>query len=208
MKSRKLRRVMFMRYTKLYLTLVMFFLFFFALPNSVFAFPKYKVALLPIINTANLKTTEVSDLITYKIHRKLRFPFYEFIPNSEVNRLLQTVSTQNQLISPDQKTLSFLSQTLSADIVIAVEVVRARADQQYTFSSWDENDQTIETINVLLKYYAYSAKDNQYYFIKAAKYTSEQLNFNSGLLYAVQTVTDELLQKSPFKTIPESVLTK
>ena len=182
----------------------MLLLFIFALPNSVFAFPKYKVALLPIINTANLKDTEVSDLIEHKIHRKLRFPFYEFIPSSEIDGLLKTVNTQNKLISPDQKTLSFVSQTLSADIVLAVEVVRARADQQYTFSTWDENDQTIETIDVLLKYYAYSARDNQYYVIKAAKYTSEQLNFNSGLLYAVHTVTDDLLQKSPFKTIPES----
>lgn len=194
-----------MRSIKLYLTLVILFLFVFALPNSASAFPKYKVALLPVINTAQVNNAEVSNLIQYKIHRKLRFPFYEFIPDTEITSAVTILNTKNGYIVPDQNNLSLLSQTLSADIVLVVEIVRARADLQHSFSWWDEDEETIETTDVLLKYYAYSVKDNKYYENKAAKFNSAPLNVNSGLIYAVDMVIDDLLKKIPFKTIPDPV---
>lgn len=193
---------------KLYINIIMFFLLIFALPHSVSAFPKYKVAVLPIINTENLKTTEVSDLIQHKIQRKLRFPFYEFIPNEEMIAALKTLTIKNGSIIPSQNNLSALSQTLSADIVLVVEISKARIDLQNHFSSWNDFDETIETTDVLLKCYAYSTQDNQYYLMKAAKYNSAPVSTNSGLLHATDPVIDELLKKLPFTTIPGSISTE
>lgn len=181
----------------------MLFLCIFALPNSASAFPQYKVALLPIINTATINNTEISDLILYKTHRKLRFPFYEFIPNTEITDAVKGLTIKNSYSKPDQNTLSSLSQTLSADMVLVVEIVRARADLRNSFSLWRANDETIETVDVLLKCYAYSVKDNKYYTMKATKFNTAPLNINSGLLHATEETMDELLKKLPFETIPK-----
>lgn len=117
-----------MRSVKLHLILITLFLFILALPNSVSAFPKYRVAILPIIKVEDSKNIELSSLIQYKIHRKLRFPFYQFISDSEVNSAIKTLSNQNGYMIPNQINLSVVSQTLSADIVLVAEIVRARAD--------------------------------------------------------------------------------
>lgn len=197
-----------MRSVKLYMSMLILLVLIFSLPHSVSAFSKYKVAVLPIINTENVKTTEISDLIQYKIQRKLRFPFYEFIPDTEIAAALKTLIIRNGTILPDKNNLSFLSQALSADIVLVVEIKRARVDLQNHFSLWDRSDETIETTDVLLKCYAYSAMDNQYYSMKAEKYNSEPVSTNSGLLPAITSVIDELLKKIPFTTIPSSISTE
>lgn len=194
-----------MRSAKLYMSILILFLLVFSLPNSVSAFPKYKVAVLPIINTENLKTTEISDLIQYKIQRKLRFPFYEFIPDTEISDALKTLTVKNGKLIPDKNNLSFLSQALSADIVLVVEITKARIDLQNHFSFWNDFDETIETTDILLKSYAYSAQDNKYYFIKARKYNSAPVSTNSGLRSATDPVIDDLLKKLPFATIPDSI---
>lgn len=195
-----------MRSINRYSALTILFFFLLALPNSAFAFTKYKVALLPIINTANVKDAEVLDLLQYKIHRKLRFPFYEFIPDTEVTSGVKLLTMKKGHLVPDQHNLSFAAQSLSADIVVAVEVVRGQAELRNSFSfSRDDEGETIEDIDVLLKTYVYSAKDNQYYIIKAAKFDSAPLSINSGLLHAAGDVMDELLKKFPFETIPKSI---
>lgn len=195
-----------MHSVKFYLTTIILFLFFLISPTSVSAFPTYKVALLPILNTENITSTEIPDLIQYKLHRKLRFPFYEFIPDDGITRVLQTLPTKNGSIIPSKDNLSFLSQTLSADIVLCVEINKARIHQDHYFSLWD--DKTIETTDILLKFYAYSSADNQYYLLKAAKFNSAPLSANSGLLHATTPVIDDLLKKLPFSTIPSSVSTE
>lgn len=192
-----------MRSAKSSITTIILFLFVLALPTSVFAFPKYNVALLPIMNTENVTITEIPDLIQYQLHRKLRFPFYEFIPDTEISAAIKTLPSKNGAIIPNQSNLSLLSKTLSADIVLVVEIDKARIRLETTHSLWD--DRTIQTTDVLLKCYAYSAADHQYYFIKAAKYNSELLSSTSGLLAATEPVIDELLKKLPFPTIPSSI---
>ena len=191
-----------MRSVRLYLTIMILFLVILALPSSASAFPHYKVAVLPTINTADLKNTEISNLIEHKIHRKLRFPFYEIIPNIEIAYAIKALTTKNDSIIPNQITLALLSQTLSADIVLVPEIIRARADLHHFSSVWGNDDETIETTDVFLRCYAYSTKDNKYYIIKAEKYNSTLLNLTSGLLTATSQVIDELLKKLPFETIP------
>ena len=73
-----------MPFTKFYLAPIIFFLLLLVSPPSASAFPIYKVALLPIMNTENITSSEIPDLIQYKLHRKLRFPFYEFIPDTDI----------------------------------------------------------------------------------------------------------------------------
>jgi|GEM_PF-5884969 len=193
-----------MRFLKFYLLLVIFFLVILTLPNSVSAFPKYKVTLLPIINTANIENTEAMRLIEYKIHRKLRFPFYEFIPDTEIASAISVAATSNTLRFSEQSNLSLIAKPLSADIMLAAEIVKARSDLQHSFFLWNNNDETIENIHVLLIIYAYSVQDNKFYVMKAEKCTTVPLNANSGLLSAIDEVMDELLKKLPFTTIPSS----
>ena len=195
-----------MRSANFYIITTILFLLIFLLPTSASAFPKYKVALLPIINTENIKTTEISDLIQYKIHRKLRFPFYEFIPNTEITDAMKVLPIKNGSIIPNQSNLAFLSKTLSADIILVVEINKARISLQNPFSLW--NDETIETTDVLLTCYAYSTKDNQYSLFKAGQSNSSSLSSNSGLLHATEPIIDELLKKLPFSTIPSSISTE
>ena len=194
-----------MRFLKFQLPLLMLFLLVLALPNSVFAFPQYKVALLPTLNTANLNTTEVSKLIEYKIHRKLRFPFYEFIPATESATALKMVTTKHNLPIVDQGSLTLMSESLSADIVLIAEVIRAQSHLQNSFSLWHVSDDTIETIDVQLKLYAYSAKDDKYYIVKAQKYSSAPATANHTLQSTVDEAMDELLKQLPFETIPRSI---
>ena len=195
-----------MHSAKFYLTTIILFLLILVSPTSASAFPTYKVALLPIMNIENIRATEIPDLIEYKLHRKLRFPFYEFIPDAEIARALQTLPTKSGYIIPNKDNLSLFAQTLSADIVLVVEINKARIRQENSFSFWD--DETIETTDVLLKCYAYSSADNQYYLLKAASFDSAALSANSGLLRATTPVIDELLKKLPFSTIPSSVSTE
>lgn len=195
-----------MRPINSYLTSVLLLLFIFAVPNSALAFPHYKVALLPTINTADLKATDLADLIQHKIHRKLRFPFYEFLSDIEIANAQTILPLKNGSILPTQPNLMLISQQLAADIVLVPEVVRGGVHVQHHFSFW--NDETIETTDVLIKCYVYSTKDNQYYVAKAGKYNSAPLQANSGVLNATDPIIDELLKKLPFETIPPAVLTQ
>lgn len=194
-----------MRFLKFQLPLLMLFLLVLALPNSVFAFPQYKVALLPTLNTANLNTTEVSKVIEYKIHRKLRFPFYEFIPATESATALKMVTTKHNLPIVDQGSLTLMSESLSADIVLIAEVIQAQSHLQNSFSFWHVSDDTIETIDVQLKLYAYSAKGDKYYMVKAEKYSSAPVTVNHTLQSTIDEAMDELLKQLPFETIPQNI---
>jgi len=155
---------------------------------------------LPVINTANLKDPQISNLLQHKIHRKLRFPFYEFLPDEEISSALKTSTGATTVMVPNQKNLALLSQTLPADIVLAVEIVEAHDDLQNTFA-FRADDKTIETTEVILRCYAYSAKDNHYFILKAERFNSVELSTTSDLFSAADIVSDELMQKIPFPTI-------
>lgn len=185
---------------KVYLMRILLLLFLLTVPTSASAFPQYKVALLPVINTADLKTTEVADLLQHKVHRKLRFPFYEFVADTEITQALTALPTKNGALLPTQANLALISQQLSADIVVVTEVVRAGVQVHHHFSLW--NDETFETSDVLLKCYTYSNTDHQYYVVTAGKYNSAPSYGNSGVLAATAPLVDELVKKIPFATIP------
>ena len=188
----------------LFIALLQFYTFISPLP--ALAFKTYHVALVPIINTANCKDQEVLQLLHTKISDKFKFPFYEIIPAETVNAALQEKKTARN--STDKISMKELSEHLSADIVVAVELVQADS-RIITPSLWSlhTNDDTYVDTHVLVKCYTYSASDDNYLSLKASSSGIEAMRIDTDLYHAVEKSIDEIIAKLPFKRVPNDAIT-
>ena len=177
----------------------------FLMPLPTFAFKTYHVAVLPLINSAHCSDQEVLQLVQTKINDKFKYPFYEKIPLSSLSVDMQ------KNISEKTKTkanMIQLADTLSADIVIAVELVRTDSVVVHPFTwSFSNDDNTYVDTNVLLKCYTYSAVDDRYVSFKASTYGIEPMTADTDLYHAVEKTMDQLTSKLPYKRVPQDAVT-
>ncbi|MCC5464261.1 hypothetical protein [Pelosinus baikalensis] len=175
-------------------------------PLSALAYNTYHVAVLPLVNTANCQDEEIVELVQTKVKNKFKFPFYEIIPAESAARAVQK-DTLKKL--KDKAAMEKLAKDLSADIVIGVELVQAQA-VTVTPSFWglysDDDDTYLDT-RVLIKCYAYTAKDGTYLSLKASNSGLEPLRVDTSLYNSVGKAMDELIGKLPYKRVPADALT-
>jgi hypothetical protein len=172
------------------------------LPSS--AFKTYHVAIVPLINTANCKDTEVLQLIHTKVSDKFKFPFYEIIPTKVVTEALQENKTMGKVT--DIAKMKELSKNLSADIIVVIELVQAQSTT-ITPSLLSLNDDTYVDTKVLLKCYTYSAGDDKYLSLKASNSGIEPLSVDTNLYSYTEKAIDQLLAKLPYKRVPDDAIT-
>jgi hypothetical protein len=173
-------------------------------PLPALAFKTYHVAIVPLINTANCKDQEVLQLLHTKVSNKFKFPFYEIIPTEAVTAaLLKNTATEKVTGKAPMKELS---NKLSADIIIAVELVQAQSTT-ITPSIWSLHDDTYVDTNVLLKCYTYSASDDTYLSLKASNSGIEPMTIDTNLYNAVENVMDQIIAKLPYKRVPNDAIT-
>lgn len=171
-------------------------------PLPALAFKTYHVAIVPVINTANCKDQEVLELLHTKVNNKFKYPFYEIIPPEDVTTALRD-TTAKKII--DKASMKELSNKLSADIVIAVELVQAQSTT-ITPSLLSMNDDTYVDTKVLLKCYTYSASDDTYLSLKAANSQVEAMRVDTNLYNYVEEAMDEIIAKLPYKRVPNDAI--
>lgn len=175
------------------------------MPLPALAFKTYHVAVLPVINTANCTDQEVLELIETKISDKFKYPFYEKMPLAPLSvdmqkNISEKTRTKTNMIQ--------LADALSADIVVAVELVRAQSVIVQHPSIWNfSNDDTYVDTNILLTCYTYSAADDRYLSFKASTYGVEPMTTDTDLYHAVEKTMDQLTNKLPYKRVPHDAVT-
>ncbi|AIF53267.1 hypothetical protein [Pelosinus sp. UFO1] len=176
------------------------------IPLPAFAFKTYHVAVLPLINSAHCSDQEVLQLVQTKINDKFKYPFYEIIPLAPLSTDMQKNISEK---TRDKANMTQLADALSADIVIAVELVRAESvivhPSIWNFSS--NNDDTYVDTNVLLTCYTYSAADDRYLSFKASTYGVEPMTADTDLYHSVEKTMDQLTSKLPYKRVPQGAVT-
>jgi hypothetical protein len=172
-------------------------------PLPALAFKTYQVAIVPLINTANCKDQEVLELLHTKINNKFKYPFYEIIPTEAVTTALRENTTTKKII--DNASMKELANKLSADIIIAVELVQAQSTTM-TPSILSMNDDTYVDTKVLLKCYTYSASDDTYLSLKAANSQVEAMRVDTNLYNYVEEAMDEIIAKLPYKRVPNDAI--
>lgn len=176
------------------------------IPLPAFAFKTYHVAVLPLINSAHCSDQEVLQLVQTKINDKFKYPFYEIIPLAPLSTDMQKNISEK---TRDKANMIQLADALSADIVIAVELVRAESVIVQHPSIWNfsSNDDTYVDTNVILKCYTYSAADDRYLSFKASTYGVEPMTVDTDLYHSVGKTMDQLTSKLPYKRVPQDAVT-
>lgn len=173
-------------------------------PFSALAYNTYHVALLPLANTANCQDKEIVELLQSKVINKFKFPFYEIIPAESA------AAMQQDALKPlkDKAAMKKLAKDLSADIVIGVELVHAQSTTVTPpfWGPYSDDDDTYLDTRVLIKCYAYSAKDDTYLSLKSSNSGLEPMRVDTNLYNSVEKAMDELIGKLPYKRVPDDAL--
>jgi hypothetical protein len=159
------------------------------------------VAILPPVNTDKYADAKVIGIIQAKIARHFRYPYYEVLaPDKVCNAvsLLGSASEGKQKYY-DEEFMRSVSQKLSADIVVVAELARVRS---YMYTRRLGGD-TYEKTEVVLHCYTYSVKDGKYNKVTVRSYNFDTVGVFSGLNTIVPDLTDKMLEKIPYRTIPE-----
>ncbi len=173
-----------------------------ALPAAA-AITPLNVAVLPVINTAHYRYAEDIEVIQNTIKKPFKYPYYTLIPSAVVEKAYKEFLVQNKGVRlSDEKAMAELANTLSADIVVAVELSKFRMDRITSF--WLDDDTYVES-DIVLKCYAYSALSKKYDVIKAVKSEREYESINTNADVVFKDLTEEILVKLPYKRIPTNV---
>ena len=185
-----------------YLLKNILFLFIFMLSFSVtipcLAMTTLNVAVLPAVNTADYKYQDDIKIIEDTIRKPFKYPYYSLLPLDRVQLTTQFPTAGNHIKLTDSDTMAQIANRLSADLVIAVELKRARMDRVH--SVW--LDDTYVDSDVIIKCYAYSTAARKYEVFKAVKYNREPESINTNADTVFKELTEELLTKLPYKRIP------
>ncbi|SMD05276.1 hypothetical protein [Sporomusa malonica] len=166
-----------------------------------YAITPLNVAILQPINTATYKYMDDVQIIQDTIKKPFKYPYYTLMPSDTVEHITQTFLVENRSAKlTDKKSMSDLSDKLSADIIVVVELSKFRMNQIY--SPW--LDDTYIESNIILKCYAYSAITKKYDVIKVVKSIREPESVNTSAAFAFKELTEEILVKLPYKRIPVS----
>ena len=198
-----------MRYTKIYLFLILLQLYALLVPIPALAYKTYAVAIIPIVNTAQLKDTEVLHLINTKTRNKFKFPFYEIIPSETVTAAIKETTTDNEPITT-KDTMKKLSTNLSADIIIAVELVKGKSTiiepSPWSFYYYDR-DTYVDT-DVRIRCYTYSTVNDNYLSLEASESGKERLSVDTSVYRSAERLMNQLTSKLPYERVPKDAFLK
>ncbi|VBB06968.1 Hypothetical protein LUCI_2212 [Lucifera butyrica] len=175
-------------------------LFLGSLPVPAQAFTTRSVAVLPPINTAGYTDQAGINQISSKLRHHFRFPYYELTAPSTLAVAMEAeraILRHPPLYS--RTVLTQLAAKLPADIVVAVELADIRS---FTIPSlWDDDPHIIA--DVALKCYTYEAKTGHYQSYTVKKHNEGPYHPRLDVAAMLDELTDTLIQKLPFKTIPD-----
>ncbi len=170
-------------------------LFFF--PGQAAALESVKVVVLPLEDTAAYHLPEVDALVKNRLQDHFRFPFYEkkMLAPADVQR-----TGGEKMLTLES--MAALAKTQQADLVIGVELVRARSElKNSAFGLWNDGSNLMQT-DVEVAIYTYAQSDGKYQSWRERLSKEEELSVNSGVKAAVETLLEKLLHRLPYKRIP------
>ncbi|MDL2280843.1 hypothetical protein LJC10_03170 [Selenomonadales bacterium OttesenSCG-928-I06] len=187
-------------------TIIILFVFAFCLPimvSSICAFQPTSVVILPTYNTDKyFQDEEIISAMEYKLKRHFRYPFYELVTPENINNAMNSLDYNLKEKNPyDREYLKGISEKTCADIVVILHLKKAYS---YTYIRGIRNPEYIQDTYVELYCYIYNDKDNYYNKFHTGKNTTDWPNIHSGLDYVLPELTDELVKKLPYKTIPDT----
>jgi hypothetical protein len=159
------------------------------------------VAVLPVVNTDKYSDKKVIRVLEGKIARHFRYPYYETIEPEKVKNAVLTVDAifEGKRKNYDEEFMRGISKNLAADIVVVAELKRVRS---YIYTRWFGGD-SYEKTEIVLYCYTYSLKDNKYDKVMVRGFDFDTEGVFSGLNVKVPELTDKMLDKILYKTIPE-----
>ena len=187
-------------------TIIILFVFAFCLPimvSSIYAFQPTSVVILPTYNTDKyFQDAEIINNMEYKLKRHFRYPYYELVTPENIKSAITSLDPELKDINPcEQNFLKGIADKTCAEIVVILHLKKAYS---YTYLVGIFNPDYIQDTYVELYCYIYNDKDNYYNKFKIVKNTKDYPNVHSGLDYVLPELTDELVKKLPYKTIPGS----
>ncbi len=170
-----------------------------AMACPVQAITPLKVAVVPVINTAQYRYQEDVQIIQELIKKPFKYPYYTVLPADTVAQAMQKVNASHRPLSvAEEKDLASLAAQLPADIIVAVELSKVRLNRIYL--PW--LDDTYMDYDVVLKAYAYSSLTGKYEIIKVAKAKREPESLETNAAFIFTELTEQILEKLPYKRIP------
>ena len=187
------------RYKQLVLVLMILCLTAAAAP--AYAITPFKVAVLPVMNTAKYRYPEDLDVIQNTLIKPFKYPYYTLLPPAAVNDTVKQFLQENKgRKCSDQQVMAELAGKLSADLVVVAELSQLRLDRIYSYNY----DDTYIRSDVVLTAYAYSALTKKYDRIKVTKAEIEAESIETNGPAILQDLTEQILIKLPYKRIPVS----
>ncbi|SDE25195.1 hypothetical protein [Sporomusa acidovorans] len=184
---------------------LLFALLCFSAALPVFAIEPFNVAVLPPVNTAGFNDPASMQIIQSTIKKPFKYPYYSLMPQDAVQNAAKAYLAENKSLHlTNEKSLTAIANKLSADIVVVVELSRAK---QTRFSSFRLDDTYVES-DVALTCYAYSALTKKYDVLKVKKWETEPESVDTAMSVILKELTEELLVKLPYKRIPQAGLEK
>ena len=169
-------------------------------PLSAWALPSYKVALLPAMDTAKYQEPAVLKLMDEKIAVKFKYPYYDRLPNNEVQAAIQNMIFEKAASLYNEESMRSLSQTLSADIIIAVELAKARC---ININSPFYVDNSYVDMDISVNAYIYSRKDNHYFTLTFGESGVKRMSIDTSVYHAVNRLMDKVNVALPYERIPK-----
>ena len=164
-----------------------------------YAITPLKVAVMPPMNTANYRPQQDIQILQDTIKKPFKYPYYTLLPADMAAAAAQSLLAENKQASlSDETSLSAVAGALSADIVVVVELDRARQQRFYS----RRLDDTYIRSDITVKCYAYSAATQQYYIMKADRDSLEGESINTSPEVIFKELAEEILVKLPYKRIP------
>lgn len=190
---------------------LLFLLFFCALAFAPFrtvcayGITALNVAVLPPVITDKYASKADIKPVQAKITRHFRYPYYELVPAAKINDALLSLEADLKAKKPyDEEVLKKVSEKLSADIVVIMELAKVRSYTYYR--GWLHDEEVYLETDVVLNCYTYSAQTGKYHKAKAAVHNIDTLSVVRGLDVVLPELAAEALEKIPYKTIPDDKL--
>lgn len=154
---------------------------------------------MPPMNTADYRPQQDIQILQDTIKKPFKYPYYTLLPADMTAEAAQSLLAENkQARLSDEIILSAVADALSADIVVVVELDRARQQRFYSHRL----DDTYVQSDIIVKCYAYSAATKQYDIMKANKNSVEGESVQTSPEVIFKDLAEEILIKLPYKRIP------
>ncbi|HML33151.1 hypothetical protein [Sporomusa sphaeroides] len=167
--------------------------------SAGYAITPLRVAVMPPMNTADYRPQQDIQILQDTIKKPFKYPYYTLLPADMTAEAAQSLLAENkQARLSDEIILSAVADALSADIVVVVELDRARQQRFYSHRL----DDTYVQSDIIVKCYAYSAATKQYDIMKANKNSVEGESVQTSPEVIFKDLAEEILIKLPYKRIP------